>query len=379
MSPISKAALLEATRLTRAGRLDEALAALTGRAAPAVGTERDAPAGQPRMPHAGPDLSALGDMAARLGAGLGAGLKKMPFELPGGLGAKAPAPEPKLAPGARFESLDHTGMAGTRAYRLYVPSTYREAPMPLVVMLHGCTQSPEDFAAGTRMNEVAEEHGFLVAWPAQSKAANASKCWNWFKPEDQGRERGEPSLIAGIVRDIERDFAVEAGRVFVAGLSAGGAQAAIMGAAYPDLFRAVGVHSGLACGAASDMGSAFSAMRNGAPARPRAPGAAPIPTIVFHGDEDATVHPANAQSVAHGARGPHALEAREETGTAPGGRAYSRRVETDGSGRVVLETWTLHGGPHAWSGGSAAGTYTDPAGPDASRAMARFFLAQPHG
>jgi poly(hydroxyalkanoate) depolymerase family esterase len=251
-------------------------------------------------------------------------------------------------------------------------------------MLHGCTQSPDDFAAGTRMNALAEEHGCLVAYPAQTQAANAQKSWNWFSPGDQKRDQGEPALIAGITRQIMRDHAVDARRVYVAGLSAGGAASAIMAQSYPDLFAAAGVHSGLACGAARDMPSAFAAMRQGAPPQPgrgptRENGGPVVPTIVFHADKDSTVHPHNGDQVIAQSAAPGSLRTEVQRGQVPGGHAYSRTVHRDASGQPVLEQWLVHGGGHAWSGGSAAGTYTDPHGPDASREMLRFFLAHPRG
>jgi poly(hydroxyalkanoate) depolymerase family esterase len=280
--------------------------------------------------------------------------------------------------GATFEERTYANAAGSRAYKLYVPSGYTGQALPLVVMLHGCTQSPDDFAAGTRMNEVAEEQMFLVAYPAQTQAANMSKCWNWFSPGDQQRDQGEPSLIAGITRQIMRDFPVEPGRVYVTGLSAGGAAAAIMGATYPDLYAAIGIHSGLACGAASDMPSAFAAMKQGGSSpkgAARRPGG-PVPTIVFHGDRDTTVNPVNGDQVIAQAAAAD-LRTTVDRGEASGGMSYTRTVHADQTGRAVLEQWVLHGAGHAWSGGSTAGSYADPRGPDASREMMRFFLEQP--
>ena len=295
---------------------------------------------------------------------------------------KTPMPQPFQAPAptdpGRFLSATFTNQAGTRPYKLYVPSTATGKPAPLIVMLHGCTQSPEDFAAGTRMNAVAEEHGCLVAYPGQTNAANAQKCWNWFNEGDQRREEGEPSLIAGITREIMRDHAIDPRRVYVAGLSAGGAAAAIMGETYPDLYAAIGVHSGLACGAARDMPSAFAAMRQGTgDTRPGSRKRRIVPAIVFHGDRDATVNPRNADGVVGQSASGATLETRTEQGQVPGGHAYSRTVLTDANGRSLIEQWNVHGAGHAWFGGSAAGTYTDPRGPDATREILRFFLAHP--
>jgi poly(hydroxyalkanoate) depolymerase family esterase len=230
------------------------------------------------------------------------------------------------------------------------------------------------------MNAAAEGYGCLVAYPGQISSANHSKCWNWFRFADQARDRGEPSLIAGIAREVIKNYAIDPRRVYVAGLSAGGAAAAIMGAAYPDLFAAIGVHSGLACGAAHDLPSALAAMRQGqsAPHRRDKTGSGElgrmVPTIVFHGDRDTTVHPLNGDCViAHAALGA-ALDQRVTRGSVPGGHAYTLTSHFGSNGEIVLEQWVIHGAGHKWSGGSAAGSYTDPHGPDATREMLRFFF-----
>jgi poly(3-hydroxybutyrate) depolymerase len=207
------------------------------------------------------------------------------------------------------------------------------------------------------------------------------RCWNWFEAADQQRGRGEPSLIAGITNQVVDEYEVDASRVYVAGMSAGGAMAAIMGATYPDLYVAVGVHSGLAPGSAHDMPSAFTAMRQGGPvvAPQDVPGREDrevLPTIIFHGDGDTTVHPRNGDRLlAHlaGVGDGSSPRVRTRQGQVPGGYAYTRFTYQDAEGRDLVERWSVHGLGHAWSGGSYPGSYTDPRGPDASAEMVRFF------
>jgi poly(hydroxyalkanoate) depolymerase family esterase len=317
-----------------------------------------------------PDLLSSLDREGKLGRpGFEMPNFKMPaFDLGRMPGAHTPA---EVLPG-KFIDGSHTNAAGTRSYKLYVPSTYTgEQAVPLVVMLHGCTQDPVDFASGTQMNELAEEMHCLVVYPAQSKQANAHRCWNWFSAADQTRDQGEPSIIAGITRDIIDSRNIDPKQVYVAGLSAGGAMATIMGTLYPDLYAAVGVHSGLPFASAHDLPSALAAMK-GKMGKPHPPGEA-IPIIVFHGDKDTTVHPANGDELI--ARGAHhaAKEIVIEPGRVPDGHAYTRTVHQRADGTPQAEQWLIHGAGHAWSGGSSRGSYTDGKGPNASREMMRFF------
>ncbi|MGY1520300.1 extracellular catalytic domain type 1 short-chain-length polyhydroxyalkanoate depolymerase [Luteimonas sp. A482] len=268
--------------------------------------------------------------------------------------------------------------AGELEYLLHIPPGLDPAGAPLLVMLHGCTQTPEDFARGTRMNQLAQEHGYVVAWPAQSAERNPNRCWNWFRGSDQQRGAGEPAILAALTQDLLASHRLDAERVYVAGLSAGGAMAAVLASTHPDVYAAIGVHSGLPIGMASDMPSAFAAMRKGG--RGRRPSAAndggPVPAIVFHGDSDSTVHPGNGQGVVEQSLGSSSAAdavATSERGTAPGERSATRTVHRTADGRIVAEHWLIHGAGHAWSGGDAAGSYTDPQGPDASLQMLRFF------
>jgi poly(hydroxyalkanoate) depolymerase family esterase len=462
MSKLLQDSMSEATRLTNEGRLAEATAAiqraLGGISIPVASEDTDGPEGPVETtgrvlegatrPSGSADFDQIGDAlrealrpsrryrgVPRLPDGLPSlpnglsnglpglldglpislpdvlpslpdGLPDLPSGLPGlpnGLpGPTKGVPGPVVVPaGGQFVERSYTGPAGGRSYKLYVPSGYTgQVAVPLVVMLHGCTQNPDDFAAGTSMNELAEEHTFLVAYPAQAQNANVQKCWNWFKSSDQQRGQGEPAMIAGITRQVIEEYEVADGRVYVAGMSAGGAMAAIMGATYPDLYAAVGVHSGLAPGAAQDLASAFSAMQGGGVSKTPRDGSTgstgrssgssemSVPVIVFHGDGDTTVHPRNAEQLlahyrrvdstpgSHNTTGELVPPVAVRKGQVPDGHAYTRATERDAEGRPIMEQWIIHGLGHAWSGGSSAGSYTDAKGPDASAEMVRFFGQQ---
>jgi poly(hydroxyalkanoate) depolymerase family esterase len=409
MKPDFSAAMRQALQLTRSQNLMEAtrviqrvLAGLE-RAAPPVDEPRERALALPPPPVVSLTADAVepppqhartvssGDATERRPSGrtrrsLGEVLKLLRrAELSGLRPGSASMPTLRKAPiiavpdGAAYLARRFTCAAGSRDYKVYVPSRAEGRALPLIVMLHGCTQHPDDFAAGTGMNRLAEERGFIVAYPGQPASANPSACWNWFDLAHQKRDEGEPAILAGITRAVMAEFAVDPARVYVAGLSAGGAMAAILSATYPELYAAAGVHSGLPHGVAADLPSAFAAMRGAskpAPGRRRAKGR--VRTIVFHGANDGTVDPSNAEAILADARAGLSDPGQElqQDGVA-GGRAYTRTIVTDARAFPHAECWAIDGLGHAWSGGSPEGSFTDAPGPDASREMLRFFLETP--
>lgn len=400
MKYVLPAALREAAALTRDGRLPEATKlirnVLTPPAASRSSRDQEPSAGDQSMggrpmlrdaslkPRAeganppdlleklGPRLKGrLGDVIRALGLAKLHGLRPDAQFLRHGLRKAPDVPE-----GAAFLDCSFTAAAGTRTYKLYVPRALPAKPA-LVVMLHGCTQDADDFALGTGMNQLADEFGLLVAYPNQPNSVNPSSCWNWFAPKDQRRGTGEPSIIAGLTSEIVGRYAVDPDRMFVAGLSAGGAMAAVMASTYPELYAAIGVHSGLPYRAATDLPSAFAAMKG---QMASSLDASPVdqaersrvPAIVFHGSGDRTVHPSNAERIVDALRQDGSVASFSE-GVA-GGRRFTRTIVSSAGGSPLAESWMVDGAGHAWSGGNADASFTDASGPSASREMVRFFL-----
>ena len=285
---------------------------------------------------------------------------------------------------------------GSRNYKLWVPSSYTDTKAtPLVMVLHGCTQTPDNIAAGTQFNNLANTEEFLVVYPEQSWFANFNRCWNWFQPIHQRRGSGEPAILAAMVDDIRSSYNIDTRQVYVTGISAGGAMAVIMGATYPDVFSAVGVVAGLEYQAATSTFAGVFAMLQGGPdpnqqglAAYQAMGSAnrPVRVSVFHGTSDFVVYPINGEQVLtqwaqtndyvdDGTDNDSVDDTADTTtqGQVPGGRSYTKFTYNDASGNVLLEKWTVNGMGHAWPGGSTAGSFTDPAGPDATREFWRFF------
>jgi poly(hydroxyalkanoate) depolymerase family esterase len=371
---ISLDEMKKATQLTREGRLLDATRIL-----------RRALEGTAKAPARGPAEGACG--TRRRGEEItDVAFRELPAQTYGRPRSLLPSPDRVGAPQgnvrpATFEAHRFASNGRTYAYRLYLPPRTDGRLLPVIVMLHGCTQDAADFATGTAMNELAAQRGCIVVYPEQLARSNRMRCWNWFEPSHQQRGRGEPAMIAALAADVVQRCQGDPRRVYVAGLSAGGAMAALVAQLYPDVFAAVGVHSGLPAGAATDVPSAHAAMRR--PARTAATGAtsaAIVPTIVFHGGADRTVHPDNgrrliAEALAGAGSAGIALLPQEQTVTVAG-RTVRRTTYRDPLGVPRIEHWDIPGGPHAWSGGSAAGTYTDPKGPSASAAMIDFFLAQ---
>lgn len=378
MSRLFTAALRRANRLLRPRKLSKATRSLQKAMTGVVIKTAQSP------------LSALSPKAAkvrkivtpRVSLGLGAVLKQLRAArslvagaIPGSAGRNV---SPQIPDGAQYLTRRHRNTTGSRSYKLYLPASNPRRPKGLILMLHGCTQTPDDFAVGTHMNALAERQGLAIAYPAQTVRDNAARCWNWFNSANQVRGSGEPAILASLARKLKTEFGLDRDAVFVAGLSAGGAMAAVLADVYPDVFSAAGIHSGLARGAAQDMSTAVTAMRKGGTPGGTPPGVAlpsdPVRRIVFHGDTDTTVHPSNASMIVAAAMGGDAAPAKV-TKRSFRGRSYVRSVFAGPDGAVQLEFWMIEGAGHAWSGGRVAGSFTDAKGPDASAQMVRFFLA----
>ncbi|MBA3593969.1 MAG: PHB depolymerase family esterase [Polaromonas sp.] len=361
----------EATRLTQSGRLTEATAAIQ-QALRGGSHASTAPTAGVR-----PEVSGL----VLDGCVFEVDERRAAPAAFAGRPADVPARDETAARGpgdqGSFISGSHTQSARTLRYKLFVPPCQAGKPLPLVVMLHGCTQNPDDFAVGTGMNALAHEQGFYVLYPEQAQDANPQRCWNWFKHNHQQRGSGEPAVIAGMTQAVMKDHGIDPRRVYVVGLSAGGAMAAIVAGAYPEVFAAVGVHSGLPCGAASNVGEALAAMKSGSAAPAKAGSPSAPPTIVFHGDADRTVHPRNGEQVVAAVMSRAGGAPLVEQGVSAQGQRYTRSTWRDGQGKQLAEHWLLHGAGHAWSGGDAKGSYTDARGADATSEMLRFFRANP--
>lgn len=300
-----------------------------------------------------------------------------------------------------WDRLEHQAGGRTKASFAYTPPGLSlGTPVPLLVLLHGCTQTAASLASGTRMHELADRHGFVVAYPQQDRQDNAQSCWNWFEPAHQTRDGGEPAFVAGVVEAMQaadERWTLDPARTFVAGLSAGGAMASILAVTHPERFAGVAVHSGLPFGAARDVGSAFAAMGGRGGGDPEAQGRAArnamgargrtVPALVIHGTADRTVAPSAGEATVRQWLETNRLasDAGDDPGFAEpaeviaspappaGGRETVRRRWTDGHGRVMVEHLAIDGLGHAWSGGAAGGDYTDPSGPSASEAIADFF------
>ena len=370
MKPGIMDAMDEALSLVRQSNLAEATAllrrALSGEAAEARDSDLDA-----RAPL--PPASAIAPPPRRpLGEVLRA-LRARPATPPGA----ARKAQPALAFGEQFQKRVHRGPAGPLSYRLYVPADHERRELALVLMLHGCTQNPEDFALGTRMNDLADEFGLIVAYPHQPRRANANGCWNWFDRRHQNRGSGEPAKLAGLAQALAKEFGVKQDRIFAAGLSAGGAMAEVLAATYPDVFAAVGVHSGLPYRSAADVASAFAAMKGTAAVEPAPPaiGDRRCRKIIIHGLADATVHPANGERILDQAERGERLK-RTDLDWESGGGRVSRTVLEDEEGRLLVERLQVEGGGHAWFGGDPRGSYTQTVGLDASRVVVRFSCAR---